>query len=585
MNTLRLVEFLAQSRNLCPPDDEGDSPTIARSLLQPGFSAGVFRCEAFHPKNFPKGLGERTIVPAAWLHQVSNTLYFVTRTEPHVRWSRSKQLRDRQWDLFVLHYDPSQKLLYLHSSDTSSLHEQLAHAVGGKTVRLIQGETVFRSLGHIKRLMFQNIGVRKFGRRNLRYAMYTGTQVEEALSLAEKAGSVKANLAGAGYEGGCRVTIGCSYKGRVWSQAHGPIRGFIDWCKMIGAKLNDDSINTDAILDNVLIPKEVTTVPTERVLSLDWPLELLGQSEGRVILSGKGRDVPLAMFDIQHEDTRPGKNLIHFRIETYEFKATLSLKISKRRGFEVKLISGTPITIRFGRREESLSAYLSENPPLIRFCDLSELDGNLLVTPKERRDLVFPPERFEPWDWSGTDITVESIWKGNVERHDSIQQRAADHYDAGGFLVIFNDDAKGEVADLVCLKEEDDRILVALVHCKFSGSTNAGSRVKDVVEVCSQAVRSAKWQWRFRELCSHIVLREKRLRTPSRPTRFLKGHAKDLNYFLRVSRFKEVRAQVVIVQPGLSQSCCTNEQTVVLAAAHAFLQETVGIDLDVVCTE
>ena len=69
-----------------------------------------------------------------------------------------------------------------------------------------------------------------------------------------------------------------------------------------------------------------------------------------------------------------------------------------------------------------MAAYLSENPPLIRFCDMSELDGNLLVTPKERRDLVFPPERFEPWDWSNTDITTESIWKGKTERHDSIQQ-------------------------------------------------------------------------------------------------------------------------------------------------------------------
>jgi hypothetical protein len=54
---------------------------------------------------------------------------------------------------------------------------------------------------------------------------------------------------------------------------------------------------------------------------------------------------------------------------------------------------------------------------------------------------------------------------------------------------------------------------------------------------------------------------------------------------LRVSRFKEVWAEVVIVQPGLSQQQCTSEQAVVLAAAHAFLKETVGINLDVVCSD
>jgi superfamily II DNA or RNA helicase len=580
-----LIDFLARSKSLCQPDEEGTSPSIARSLLQPAFSAVVFRCEVFRPKNFPKGLTERVTVPAAWLHQDSQTLYFVTRHEPQVRWSRSKQLRNRQWDLFVLHYDPSEKLLYLHSSDTSSLHEELAQAIGGKNVRLIQGETVFRCLGRITRLMFQNIGVRKIGRRSLRYAMYTGAQVEEALSLAEKAGSVKANLAGAGYEGGHRVTIGCSYKGRVWSHAHGPIRSFIDWCQLIGAKLNDASIDTDAILDNVLLPRELTTVPQERVLNIDWPLELLAQSEEQVLLSADGWDVPLAMFDIRYEAINPSKKLILFRIETHDFGATLALKISKSRGFEVQLVGGTPITIRYGRREWPLAAYLSENPPLIRFCDLSELDGNLLVTPKERRAFTFPSEHFEPWDWSGTDITIESIWKGDTERKDSIQQRAADHYNSGGFQVVFNDDDKGEAADLVCLKEEADSIRLALVHCKFSGAPDPGSRVKDVVEVCSQAVRSAKWRWRFRELCRHIILREKRLRTPSRPTRFLKGHPKDLNHFLRISRFKEAKAEIVIVQPGLSQRNCTSEQTVILAAAHAFLKETVGIDLDVVCSD
>jgi hypothetical protein len=580
-----LVDFLSHSRNLGPADGEHDGSAIARNLLRPGFSAVVFRSEVFRPKNFPKGLDVGAVVPAAWLHEGSRTLYFVTRSEPQVRWSRSKQLRDRQWHLFVLHYEPSEKLLFIHSSDKSSVHEKLAQAVGGKDVKLIQGETVFRCLGRITRLMFQNIGVRKVGRRNLSFAMYTGAQVEEALSLAEKAGSVKANLDGGGYEGGDRVTIGCSYRGRVWSRAHGPIPAFLDWCRGIGAKLNDASIKTDTILHNVLLPKELTTVPRERVLSVDWPIHLLSQSEGQVTLSAGGRDVPLYLFDIRHEDSRPAKSVILFRVESHDFGATLSLKLSKSRGFEVEHVNGPPLSIRFGRTDKPLGAYLSENPPLIHFCDLSELDGNLLVSPKERRELVFPSERFEPWDWSGTDITVESIWKGTVERHDSIQRRAADHYDTGGYRVVFNDDDKGEAADLVCLKEEADRIRVALVHCKFSGGSDAGSRVKDVVEVCSQAVRSAKWQWRFRELCRHLLLREKRLATQSRPTRFLKGQAKDLNHFLRVSRFKEVRVEVVIVQPGLSQLGCTSEQAAVLAAAHAFLQQTVGINLDVVCSD
>jgi hypothetical protein len=54
---------------------------------------------------------------------------------------------------------------------------------------------------------------------------------------------------------------------------------------------------------------------------------------------------------------------------------------------------------------------------------------------------------------------------------------------------------------------------------------------------------------------------------------------------MRVSRFKQVTAEIVVVQPGLSQRECSPDQTAVLAAADAFLQETVGVHLDIVCSE
>jgi superfamily II DNA or RNA helicase len=580
-----LVEFLAASKDLFADDPDDDATVIARSLLRPTFSAVVFRCESFRPKKFHKALRQQVSVRAAWLHEPSQTLYFVTRSEPQVGWSRSKQLRDRQWDLFVLHHDPSRKLLYLHSSDTGSLHEELARAVGGKKIQLIQGENVFRTLGNIKRLVFQNIGVRKIGRRNLRYAMYTGAEVEQALTIAEKAGSVKSNLSGTGYEDGRPVTIGCSYKGRVWSREHGPIRGFLDWCSTVGGKLIDESINTDAILDNVMLQREVTSLPGETILSLDWPLELLRQSEERVVLKGENQEVPLCLCSIEYEATRKDQESIVFRIESDHLACKLCLKVGGHHGFEVKRVGGAPVMIQVGRLEQPLEAYLSDYPPLVRFCDLSELDGNLLASPKERRELVLSPERFEAWDWSGTNITLESIWKDGNQRSNSVQQRAADQYRNGGFQLIFNDDDKGEAADLVCLKEEADRLRLALIHCKFSGGSDPGARVKDVVEVCSQAVRSAKWQWRFRELCRHIVVRERALRTAERPTRFIHGKPKDLNHFMRASRFKPVRAEIVIVQPGLSQKECSADQTAVLAAADAFLQETVGVNLDIVCSD
>ena len=81
-------------------------------------------------------------------------------------------------------FDEQQKLLF-----TSRLAIR-SQSIKASLVRLARLSS-FRArpsfcLGRIRRLVFQNVGVRKYGRRNLRFAMYTGSDVAEALSLAEK---------------------------------------------------------------------------------------------------------------------------------------------------------------------------------------------------------------------------------------------------------------------------------------------------------------------------------------------------------------------------------------------------------------
>ncbi len=575
-----LVEFLNASQRIDEPKND-NSIEISHHLLRPILSTLVFESPKFKPKEFFRGIPAGSSVHRVWLHRPTNTLYFVTRTEPLIQWTRSRELRDLQWDLFVLHHDSKRNLLFLSSNDKSSFHEKLAFAVGA--TRLISGDVIFRTLGRINRLMFQNVGVRKHGRRNLRFAMYTGADVAEALSVAERAGSVKSNLSGSGWENGRPVTIGCSLKGRIWSRDQGTIPEFVRWCATVGDKLQDSAIDTTKIIANVLIPEEVDRVPDKQILSLEWPLEILRQSEERVTLQRGQEELPLSMFDLCLLRSDVGKSLIEFQLFSLaeENWGTFSLTVGGDEGFRVTRTSRVTVGIRVGRLEASLEEYLSSYPPMIRFVDLSELDGNLLIKPQSTQELVFPPERFEVWDWDGVDTRKESIWKGQSQREDSIQWRAASHFIKGGYEIVFDDDAAGEAADLICLKEEDESIRLTLVHCKFTKGNTSGERVTDVVEVCSQAVRSAKWKWKFRDLCRHVIAREKNL--AGRQTRFLAGRINDLNRFVKVSRFKEIKAEIVIVQPGISCEHHTADQASILASAHSYLKETIGVDLDVVC--
>jgi superfamily II DNA or RNA helicase len=578
-----LVEFLRASRRL--DDIQDTEETISHHLLRPTLSTLTYEAITFTPARFHEGIPKGVEVRAAWLNDASKTLFFVTRYEPTIKWMRSKALRDREWALFILHHDEARNLLYLSSTDHSSAFEKMAAAVGGSS-KLVSGDQIFRSLGNINRLVFQNIGVKKHGRRNLRYAMYTGADVAEALSLSERAGSVKSNVSGTGWEGGRPITIGCSYKGRVWSREQGPIPRFVSWSEEVGKKLLDATINTADIIANVLIPTEVEELPDKVILGADWPLELLGQSEERVSFSRGEREELITLFSLLCVGSDVPKSEVYFELLHAEEGSwgKFTMHVGGEKGFSVARTSQDAIGLKVGRIETTVEGYLSEYPPLIRFVDLTELDGNLLVSPQHVDEVAFPQHRMEVWEWEGTDITKESMWKHGQKRPSSIQEKAADHFMEAGFEVVFDDDDHGEAADLVCLKNESDHIRLALVHCKFSGGQNPGERVKDVVEVSSQAIRSAKWKWKFKDLCRHIAVRERTLTSNTRPTRFLTGSIGDVNRFGKGSRFKEVRPEILIVQPGLSQANITKDQAIVLGSALTYLKETIGADLDVICS-
>lgn len=581
----RLVQFLKEAKPIVGDEDDRDS-SISRQLLRPTMSTLIYEADEFRPKKFFEGLPDTLTVERAWLHVESDTLFFVTVAEPYIKWTRSKSVRDRQWALFVLHYDPKRKFLYLSSSDKSSEFKGVAKAVGAGN--LVNGETIFRSLGRIARLLFQNIGLKKHGRRNLSYAMYTGAQVEEALGLSEKAGSSKSNLSGIGWEEGKQVSIGCSAKGRIWSREQGSIPRFNDWCDGVGDKLRDNTIDMKELLANVLIPTEVETLPDAEVLTVEWPLEMLRESEERITFAQGAREESSLTFDLVLIGMDRPANAIDFElVEARSGRwATFRFALGGANGFSVVQTSGEKVVVKIGRIAPApLDASFSSWPPLFRFIDLTELDANLHIKPKNPQEFTISVERFEPWDWTGVDFLKETMWKDGKLRPDSIQMHAARHFIDGAFDVVFDDDASGEAADLVCIKLEEDRIRVAFVHCKFAGGATAGERVKDVVEVSSQAVRSTKWNNRFHQLVQHIKRREDVLKTDARPTRFLVGTAADLNQLVKLSRIKPARSEILIVQPGLSKKNRTSDQSQVLAAALTYLKETIDVELSIVCSE
>ena len=577
-----LIDFLRESVSLNAKEDGDATTSVSPTLLRPKFSTVVYKVSSFRPRRFHLAVPASVEVHRTWLHEGLSTLYYVTKSEPSVSWTRAKSIQDREWHLFVIHHDPGQGLLFIHSSDKSSLHDGLARAVGGQDAELIRGESVFRMLAGVNRLQFQNVGVTRHARRNLRYAMYTGADVRQALEASQTSGSTKSVLQGVGYENGLPVAIGCSYKGRVWSKEAGGIATLTHWFRSVGEKLVDDTISTNQIIENVLVPEEVHQFPEATVLSLDWPIEVLRQQEDRVSLVSADTKYPLSHFDLAFDAIADDRKAMKFHFEYDGVTADYVFRLGVANAFSFEHSRGAALSIEVSGRVTPLAEYLNDWPLLVRFADLSELDGNLLTKPGEARPLSFPEERFGVWDWDEVDVRKESIWRGGTERRDSIQARAAQHFVDAGYDIVFDDDGPGEAADLVCIKMDDSDIHFSLVHCKFSENLG-GARLKDAVEVCSQAMRSGRWIWKFKELCRHMVRRERRVGSVDSRTRLLKGDIRDINNVLRASRLKQSHAQIMVVQPGISREGHSDRQATILAAAHCFLSDTVNVPLDVIC--
>jgi hypothetical protein len=83
--------------------------------------------------------------------------------------------------------------------------------------------------------------------------------------------------------------------------------------------------------------------------------------------------------------------------------------------------------------------------------------------------------------------------------------------------VIFDDDGKGEIADVVALRITDSVVSATLFHCKYSGADTPGARLSDLYEVCGQAQKSARWRDRPNRMLQHMLKREqkRRVRIPT----------------------------------------------------------------------
>lgn len=563
----------------------GQLPTeVAIRGIQPKMSTVIYRSSelAWDPHGVYNVFDETELLTKQIaINEKEKVVWFVTAEETQVRWGDFSTFAEVVHHLYVVHADEASGLLYINSSNNDSIHQELAKAVGGDEVELIRGDVVYRVLAPIRRRVPTNVGLLDAVNRNRRFTMHVGADVLEGFGpgAAQKS---KTNIFAHGYAGQSRVSFGASRKGRLWS--HKVARSILDWVQWargVGAVVTDESIDLTTVMSGFIIPKAAVSRPRLVPLGVEWPHEIgLSTSEARQI-SYNGSAHPLIDLDLVVR-TFTRDDPIEFDVVSDDWSLRYVFAFDEDGPAIAAIDDDATVTLPKGETI-GLANFMSEVGLTVYFENEALLSPDGYLLQPDRTRPKFPMDRLEPVDWSDINIRKES--QGPDRDNDSVQYRVAEVLaDEAQWEVVLDDDGTGEIADLVLIRREDNRLEILLAHCKYSGGDAPGARVGDLYEVCGQAAKCHKARSDV-ELMLRRALRREMARQHKGRNGLIVGTIDALHTILDECWRLDPVVTVLIAQPGLSREAMSMEQSELLGCAELYLSETYGSRFRVLCSQ
>ena len=571
------------------------SANIPFQNIRPKLSTVVYKnkSDTWNPGNFQKGIPNYKNFDYTFhdINREHNILVIITGKRLEVEWVHDKrEIYDIQWDIVIVFWETRNNLLFVNSSDNSSLYFDLAASVTDDNVELIRGINVFRSFHNLKRVKLQNVGLRQFLGKNIRFRMMVGSDVGEALSLAEKQRGEKAFVMGTGFEEGNPVNIGASYKGRIWTKLQGDLKHYKSWCTAIGSKLIDETIDPNQILRETLIPTLRTDFPAVYPVWIDWDSDMYLDVETKYKFVIDRDTFDMSSIELCLVDPSIGGDML-FALKSEQCEVVFKLELFKRKerdeeyaDFRIVQQSPQKVEVQFGSKSLNPAQFLEQFIPTIWFADGSALTGNEYYELKHQIGL-YPKEYIIAWDWTGIDLKKEAQGV-SPKRLDSIQFKVIEWLKEEDFDIIYDDDYSGEIADVVTIKSHSNRIVINLYHLKFAIDGVVSNQIKNFYEVCGQAQKSVHWKHKSgKEFINHLLRREVKSKKGKSCSRLEKGDKNDLIKLLGILKNEiPVEYKIIIVQPGLSKTKASDDILKLLSVTENYIKEFSDIALAVIAS-
>lgn len=524
---------------------------------------------------------EELLTDGVVLNPEENVAFLVHERRAPVKWATLETVEEVTFEFIAVYWNPQKQLLYINSSNNNGLLKEVAEAVCGESVDLINGEDVYRIMHGLARAVPTNVGVLDTRDRLRRFSLHVGADVIEGFTEAEAQTKTKTNLFVVGYRDGQRSSAGASQKGRIWSyEIADSIRDWTKWCDECGTRLLDTSISMDELMHSFIRPKLVTERPALAVLALEMLEPLVNDRESLQVGLPGSPAAPLIDCDLRIiEPSREGP--IRLAVYAGDITAEYEIQIGNS-GVQFSAVDTELVVSNSRGRQRTLSTYFHESEPLLLMESDTVLQSNGLLLRPQRDIPPFSRDRLDAWDWTPVDTSRES--QGADRDVTTVQGHVAVRLLAEDWNLVVDDDGAGEIADLVACRQVEGRLQIALVHCKYA-SGKPGSRVADLYELCGQAQKSARWRGRSTMLFRQLIRRERNRVNKHGRSGLMRGTIEDLYRLNDEVPLLRPELEVWIVQPGLSAQRMSDAAAQLLASTELYVRETAAAPLLVVCSE
>ena len=215
--------------------------------------------------------------------------------------------------------------------------------------------------------MLGTVGLKSAIDGPIRYRMFAGIDIGNGIAESQKETSFKSNLFGVGYSGNGKVSIGCSYKGRIWSRWVESIDYWINWCNEIALRLKNEEINTSKIFEGALVPEIIKERPASVPYGIEWPIDMDLINDRSMLITHGPNEYSIYEMDIKlmdYNETGP----IRFSIGNDTLVEEYELQISDEK-YEFKTRKTTGLRLKRRQAEYKFSEFFNEFPPRIKFVD------------------------------------------------------------------------------------------------------------------------------------------------------------------------------------------------------------------------